>query len=199
MHLFHTSFPTIFPSIFISLVWGIWTPSKHGPWLLIVRYHIICPSYHFTIHCIHQHHVAFPPFTIPWLSLVIGPNHFILSIHFIHSILHSSNQFISIHSIHSYHIHSIYFFQYIQSNSFIYLLNQSLFNPSNLFTSNQYQFYYHYSSYPHHSSNLIHIHSSIHHKSKNQKTIFHYAINPNPINLILESCASILNQFINLS
>ena len=37
----HASFPTIFSYIFLSLVWDIWTPSKHGPWLPIFCYIII--------------------------------------------------------------------------------------------------------------------------------------------------------------
>jgi hypothetical protein len=113
---------------------------------LIVHHHIIWPSYPFTAsHC----------FSSIYHSLAL-PCHW--------------SQFISIYYIHSFISRSIYFFQYIQSNSFHLSSIQSIFNSSNPFTSNQFQFYSnHYSSYQHHSSNLIHVHSSIRHKLKNQK------------------------------
>ena len=115
---FHASFPTISSSISLSLVWGIWTPSKHGPWLRIFQHHIIWPliSFHHSFHLLT--HVAFPPFTIPWPSLVIGSILSILShIRLIHS-------FLSILSIHSYHIQSTSstpFYQiHLFSNSFTF-------------------------------------------------------------------------------
>ena len=112
---FHASFPTIFSSIFLSLVWGIWTPSKHGPWLRIFQSHIIRPliSFHHSFHP--PTHVAFPPFSMPWLSLVIGVNpfyfKFIQSIHFSSNLIifPSSNHFIHIISI----INSFYIYLHI--------------------------------------------------------------------------------------
>ena len=109
---FHASFPTIFSSIFLSLVWGIWTPSKHGPWLYIFWHHVIWPlvSFHHSFHP--PPHIVFPPFTMPWLSLVIGPNPFYpFYLTFIQS--NSSNHFNQIHF-------------------------QSIFPYSNPFTSNQF-------------------------------------------------------------
>ena len=136
--LFSCILPTIFSSIFLSLVWGIGTHLKHGPWLHIFRSHVIWPliSFHHSFHPLT--HIAFPPFTMPWLSLVIGPNPFYPT--FIHI---TFDLILPLTSI-----------------KFIYPLIQSIFSSSNSFTSNQ--FYSHYSSsYQHHSSNLIHIHSSI--------------------------------------
>ena len=83
---FHASFPTIFSPIFLSLVWAIWTPLKHDPWLRIFCYHISWSliSFHHSFHPLTR--VSFPPFTMPRLSLVIGPNPFyptfVKSIHF---------------------------------------------------------------------------------------------------------------------
>ena len=158
-----------FPPYFLPFpILGMGHMDSFETWSLALHFHfhIIWPliSFHYPFH---------PPTSCCFSSIYHALNlpcqwfPFIQSIHFIHSLTHSSNPFISIYYIHSFISHS---FNLVLPTHFTQIHLQSIFNSSNPFTSHQF-YSNHSSSYHHHPSNLIHVHSSIRHKSKNQKNL----------------------------
>ena len=174
MHPFPPSFlPFSYPWYGASgLLWNMVLCSTffwhHIIWPLISFHHSFHPLTHFLF--LHLPYLGSPLSLVPITSFYPFILSILSHIHLIHS-------FLSILFSH------ITFIQSSSSTHFTQIHLQSIFNSSNPFTSHQF-YSYHYSSYHHHSSNLIHVHSSIRHKSKKSKKS-HYAINPNPINLIL--------------